>query len=181
MRSGRHIVLADESGYLLQPLARRTWAPRGCTPTHDCWDRRDRASAISALSVSPRRKRLGLYFDLLDHNVLTADFERFVAGLRRRFPHGIILVLDRWSVHRAAARNLREQFGRWLHVEWLPPYAPELNPVEPVWSHSKYADLANLLPDDIDALAGGVIDSLADIATTPRLLRSFFQHAGLGL
>lgn len=175
------MVPVDESGFMLQPVARRTWAPRGCTPVHDCWDRRDRASAIAALSVSPRRKRIGLYFDLLAHNIRTADFERFVAGLRRRFPRGIILVLDRWSVHRAAVRPLRARFGRWLQVEWLPPYAPELNPVEQVWSHSKYADLANFLPNDLDALAGGVIDSLADIATTPALLRSFFRHSGLTL
>lgn len=171
----------DESGFMLQPVARRTWAPRGQTPVQDCWDRRDRASAISALSVSPRRKRLGLSFDLLDHNIRTADVVRFVAALRRRFPHGIILVLDRWSVHRATARSLHERYGGRLQVEWLPPYAPELNPVEQVWSHSKYADLANFLPENLDTLARGVIDSLADIATTPALLRSFFRHAGLEL
>lgn len=146
-----------------------------------CWDRRDRASALSALSLSPQRRRIGLVFDLLDHNVRSADFERIVAALRRRFPRGIILVLDRWSVHRAAVRRLRERFGRWLWVEWLPAYAPELNPFEQVWSHSKHADLANFLPQDLDALAHGVIDFLADIATTPALLRSFCRHAGFTL
>lgn len=164
---------------MLQPLARRTWAPRGQTPVHDCWDRRDRLSVISALTRSPRRRRMALYFDLCDHNIRTADVERFIAELRSRLARGIVLVLDRWSVHRSAARRMRTRYPRWLRVEWLPAYAPDLNPVEQVWSRSKHADLANFLPDDLDALAHGVIDSLADLAATPKLLRSFFQHAGL--
>ena len=32
-------------------------------------------------------------------------------------------------------------------VEWLPAYAPDLNPVEPAWSHTKYGDLANYVPE----------------------------------
>ena len=164
---------------MLQPVVRRTWAPRGQTPLQDCWDRRDRASVVSALCLSPHRRRVELCFDLFDHNLRTADFESFITGLLRNRPRGFVLVLDRWSVHRAAVGRLRPRFPRRLQVEWLPPYAPELNPVEQVWSHSKYADLANFLPADLDALAHGVIDSLSDIATTPALLHSFFRHAGL--
>lgn len=160
-------------------MARRTWAPRGQTPVHDCWDRRDRASAVSALCVSPRGRRIELCFDLFDHNIRTPEFESFITALRGARPRGFILVLDRWSVHRAAVSRLQRRFPRRLGIEWLPPYAPELNPVEQVWSHSKYSDLANFLPADLDALAHGVIDSLCDIATTQTLLRSFFRHARL--
>jgi transposase len=37
----------------------------------------------------------------------------------------------------------------WLQVEWLPPYAPELNPVEYLWSHLNATYLANFAPDDL--------------------------------
>ena len=40
-----------------------------------------------------------------------------------------------------------------MHVEWLPGYAPELNPSEQIWNHDKYTDLANFVPDDIQHLA----------------------------
>ena len=166
---------------MLQPVVRRTWAPEGQTPIHYSWDRRDRLSVISAITVSPERRRLGLYFDIHDHNIDTDTFESFVRWLRHQVRRGIILVVDRWSVHRSGVRRLLDRFGPKVQVEWLPPYAPELNPVEQVWSHTKYADLANYIPDDAGALADEVIASLDQISTDQQLLRSFFHHAGLRL
>jgi transposase len=164
---------------MLTPVVRRTWAPRGCTPSLRCWDRRDRVSAISALSLSPTRRRVGLYFDLCPRNIRTADVAAFLRRLQRHLPRGFLVVWDRWSVHRAAARHLRRRGGRRVAFEELPAYAPELNPVEQVWSHSKYADLANFIPDHVDHLAAAVIDSLATTATTPDRLRAFIRHCGL--
>jgi transposase len=89
--------------------------------------------------------------------------------------------MDRWSVHRAAARRLVETGSRWLAVEWLPAYAPELNPTEQVWNHTKYGDLANYLPADIDALCREVERSIGAKKSSHALLRSFFNHADLSL
>ena len=50
---------------MLTPTVRRTLAPRGQTPLQNAWDRHDRISVISALTISPVRRRLGLYFQLL--------------------------------------------------------------------------------------------------------------------
>ena len=61
----------DESGFMLRPCVVRTWAPRGQTPRLKSWERRERLSVISAITVSPVRKRLGLYFEILRKNVLT--------------------------------------------------------------------------------------------------------------
>jgi transposase len=166
---------------MLQPVVRRTWAPRGQTPVHYSWDRRERLSVISAITVSPTHRRLGLYFDLHDHNINTDAFEVFVRWLRRQVRRGIVLVADRWSVHRSGVRRLQSRFGSKVQVEWLPAYAPELNPVEQVWSHTKYADLANYIPDDVDALAEAVIRSIEKTGGKPTLLRSFFNHARLEL
>jgi transposase len=166
---------------MLQPTVRRTWAPKGQTPIHKSWDRRDRLSAISAVTVSPTRRRLGLYFDILDHNVNADDFEAFVAHVYRRLSRSIILVMDRDSVHRAAAKRLRERFGRRITVEWLPPYAPELNPDEQVWNRSKDTDLANFIPDDVDEPGHAMVASFRRTRGQQTLLRSFFEHAGLPL
>jgi transposase len=171
--------LLDESGFMLQPVVRRTWAPRGETPVLACWDRHDRLSAISALTVSPQRRRLGLYFDVVDHNIVTDDFVEFVAHLLARLSRPIILVLDRWSVHKAGVRKLQARFGGRVHVEWLPPYAPELNPTEQVWNHTKYADLANFIPDNVLELGQAVAGSLRTKRQNQSLLRSFFNHAKL--
>lgn len=164
---------------MLQPLVRRTWAPCGETPVVACWDRRDRLSVISALTLSPTRRRLGLYFDIFDHNIVADDFEEFIARTLQRIGHPITLVLDRWQVHKAAARRLQKRFGRRVQIEWLPAYAPELNPVEQVWSHTKHSDLANYVPDNVLQLGRSVAGSLRKKRSNQHLLKSFFKHAKL--
>lgn len=166
---------------MLQPVVRRTWAPRGQTPIQHSWDRRDRLSVISAITVSPRRRRLGLYFDIADHNIVTDDFEMFVAAVLRHLRRPIILVMDRWQVHRGGAQRLRRRFPKQVQIEWLPAYAPELNPVEQVWNRTKYTDLANYIPDDIVALGQAVAASIRHTRSQTPLLRSFFRHCKLGL
>ena len=52
----------DESGLLMAPLVRRTWAPRGQPPDLDQGGGpRQKVSVAAALGLSPRRDRLGLY------------------------------------------------------------------------------------------------------------------------
>ena len=61
-RQGAHIALIDESGLLMAPLARRTWAPRGQTPELvQKSGTREKVSIAAAVWLSPRRDRLGLY------------------------------------------------------------------------------------------------------------------------
>ena len=164
---------------MLQPTVRRTWAPKGQTPIHYSWDRRDRLSVISALSMSARRHQLGLYFAIQDRNICAADFEDFVADLLVHFPQGVILVIDRWMVHRSGVRRLQARFGQRVAVEWLPAYAPELNPVEQIWNYSKCSQLANFIPKDIKHLADMLDVSLNYQAVQQNLLRSFFHGAKL--
>ena len=166
---------------MLQPVVRRTWAPRGQTPVQYSWDRRDRLSAISAITVSPKRRRLGLYFDICDHNIVTDDFETFVETVLRRLRRPIILVMDRWQVHRAGALRLLQRFPKRVKIEWLPAYAPDLNPVEQIWNRTKYTDLANYIPNDILSLGREVAHSIRQTRSQHTLLRSFFRHCGLGL
>ena len=52
----------DQSGFMLQPTRRRTWALSGHTPIHKVWDRHDRLSVQAAVTLPPRRQRLGVYF-----------------------------------------------------------------------------------------------------------------------
>lgn len=164
---------------MLQPTVRRTWAPEGHTPVHHSWDRRDRLSAISAVTVSPKRRRLGLYFEILDRNVRTDAFESFIADVRSQLQRPIIVVMDRLAAHRSAAGRLRARFGKRIDIEWLPAYAPELNPDEQVWRHSKYVDLANFIPEDVHHLHEAMVESFEGIRNSQTLLRSFFEHAKL--
>jgi transposase len=166
---------------MLQPVRRRTWAPRGQTPMEKSWDRRDRLSVAAAITVSPRRRRMGIYFRIHSHNIRFGEAIQLITLVRQHLRRKFILVLDRFNVHRKAVRLLREKHPQWFDVEWLPAYAPELNPVEQVWNHSKYSDLANFIPDDVDHLHRQLYGSIRDQRGKPGLLRSFFRHAKLAL
>jgi transposase len=175
------IVLLDETGFVLQPLNRRTWAPTGSRPQQVVSQRHDRLSVIGSLTVSPRRRRVRLAFRIHDHNVRTPDVMRYLYALHRQHGSPLVVVLDRWSVHRAAIKRLRARGANWLSVEWLPAYAPDLNPVEALWSHAKYTALANFVPDDVDHLHDAAIEAVGDPHFNQHLLRSFFQTAKLKL
>jgi transposase len=106
----------------------------------------------------------------------------FLRALRRSIRIKLVLILDRWGVHRSKVlRNYLDRHAATIHVEWLPPYAPDLNPTEQVWNHAKYTDLANFIPRDCDDLSAHVDESIAGQRTQTELLRSFFHLAGLNL
>jgi hypothetical protein len=165
---------------MLQPTCRRSWAQRGCTPTLRCWERHDRLSVIGAVELSPARGRIHMDWHLQKCNLHAKQVVSFVCGQVSRYGR-ILLVLDRWSVHRSAARQLQALLGRRLQVEWLPAYAPEINPAEQLWNHAKYTDLANFVPDDINHLARRAGLSLYHQSRRATLLRSFFKTAKLRL
>jgi hypothetical protein len=105
---------------MLQPTVRRTWAPQGKTPIHYSWDRPDRLSVTGALTVSPKRKRLGCYFSLASHNLTGEDLFAFVQQLYGHLKRPLLLVWDRSSGHRKAARLLQAIYGTRMHIAYLP-------------------------------------------------------------
>lgn len=145
-----------------------------------CW-RHDRLSVIGSLSLSPRRRRIGLTFQVHDENIRAVHVIAYLRELHRALRRPLIVIMDRLNVHRTAVRQLREAGARWLKVEWLPAYAPDLNPVEAVWCHAKCSRLANYVPNDVDQLRDAVIDSVGDLHWNDHLKQSFFQTAELTL
>jgi transposase len=177
-----HLVFLDESGYMLTPTVRRTWAPCGRTPILGGWDRRDRVSAISCLTLSPKAWRLNLYFRLLAHNVHGEDVVAFLKELKAALGGPLTVLWDRSRVHsrcQAAQEYLRAHPE--VVAEDLPAYAPELNPDELVWTWTKYGRLANLAANDGDQLAEQVIDELVYLKEHPELLASFVEKTDLPL
>lgn len=177
---GRTVVFIDETGYMLSPTVRRTWAPRGQTPVLTAWARHDRLSVIAALCVRPDGSCIRLYFRVRRGNFDGPAVVGFLKHLCRVVRTPMLLVWDRASIHRGEAVKefLRTHPGR-IHIEPLPGYAPDLNPVEHVWGQSKGWDLANFCPTDIDQLQRGAVGSLTGHRQRPSLLMSYFHQAGL--
>src|SRR5436309_358677 len=103
------------------------------------------------------------------------------AGRSRSLPGGpLVLVWDGLNTH--PSRAMRELIAArdWLTVFRLPPYAPELNPVEPVWSVLKRS-LANLVKQDIGQLTALVKTRLRRMQYQPGLLEGFLAKPRLDL
>lgn len=167
---------------MLTPTVRRTWAPRGSKPDLDCWDRRDRLSAISCLTVSPKANRLNLYFRLLPYNVDAKEIVSFLRELKNSIGGPLTVIWDRGRVHRKSllVRAFLAEHPE-IVAEDLPAYAPELNPDELVWGWSKYGRLANLAAENTDQLAELVIDELLYLKDNKHLLASFIDKTELPL
>ena len=174
-----YLVFLDESGFFLTPTVRRTLAPRGKAPALSAWDRRDRWSAISCVTVSPVAGRPGLYFDLLDRNARGEDVVAFLADLHRRLGP-LTVVWDRNQIHsksRAVKAWLAGHPG--VAAEDFPGYVPDLNPDEGVWGWTKYGRLANLAASDKGELWDRVVEELITVKHRPDLLSGFIRQTEL--
>jgi transposase len=180
-RRGSPIIFLDESGFMLQPVRRRTWAPSGQTPVLRAWDRHDRLSVAALIGVSPIRRRLSLYFHLATENIDTEQLIWLLRLLHRHYRRHVIIVWDGLSAHRSAAAYFEQRHPHWFTFETLPAYSPELNPVEQCWNHAKYTDLANFIPDDIDDLHDAIDASITQQSKNHNLLQSFFAYSKLTL
>ena len=176
-----HLVLIDEIGMMMAPLVRRSLAPAGQTPVlKQKASHRDRVSLAAALSISPVRQRLGLRFRTFEreyiNNERAADFLRaLLHDLRGR----VMVVWDRGNMHRGdPIRELLARYPR-LELHWLPPYAPELNPVEHLWNHLKYARFPNYAPPDTKVLNRRVRRRLHFIRRKTEQLKSFLKASKL--
>jgi transposase len=160
---------------------RRTWAPRGRTPVLTGFGRhRDKVSTIAALSVAPNRRRLGLSWRTdPEHYIDAAAVVAFLRDLLRRLRGRVIVIWDGGSNHKGPAiRELLRKFPR-LHLERLPGYAPELNPVEMVWSYLKHSRLSNFVPRHVRHLDRVVVDHLTGLRGDTALIRSLWAGSKL--
>jgi transposase len=177
-----HLVFLDESGFMLTPTVRRTWAPQGQTPLLSCWDRRDRLSAISCITVSPERARFNFYFTLLpdNTNAKAPDIVAFLRSLKHQLGGPFTVIWDGSKIH-ARSKLVKRYLAKHSEIceETLPGYAPELNPDEGVWGWTKYGRLANLAARDTVELRQRLHQEFKTLKTNRRLLGSFVHEANL--
>jgi hypothetical protein len=106
-----------------------------------------------ALCVSPDRDRVHLYFRLhCNANINARRTVDFLTHLDRQIGAPLILIWDRLQAHRARLVKEFPDGHRHIRSVFLPPYAPELNPIEYLWGYLKMNPLANDPTIDADDL-----------------------------
>jgi len=112
-------------------------------------------------------------------NITAARVLRFLRNLMRQLQKPLFIIWDRSQTHRAkCVARLLKRSDR-IHPFFFPAYAPELNPVEMLWSYLKSNPLANLGAADANDLARTTRYHATRLRGRKSLLRSFLRATPL--
>jgi transposase len=179
-KRGAKLAFLDESGFSLKPSVRRTWAPRGQTPILAHRFNWKRLNAIGTLVCDPDGSQPDLLLHLQPKSIKEDAVIAYVEALHEQVPGLLDIVLDHLRAHCGQKfADYQDQNRDWLHVEWFPRYAPELNPIEYFWSACRGKPLANLSPDRLDQLQRAVERAHRKTRADPPLLKGFLVASKL--
>ncbi len=141
---------------------------------------RKKVSVIGAVSVSPRAHRPGFYFaTAADGYFGPEEVVAFLRHLLRHLRGQVVVVWDGGSNHKGPVIRAFLKRNARLTLVRLPAYAPDLNPVEVVWSWLKWGRLANFVPDDLRELDDWAVEYLVQLKFDPKLLRALWDRSDL--
>jgi transposase len=162
----------------LLPGKARTYAPRAHPAIIKVPASRERLSVIAAMTTNGNLYRSIYYESIGGYRVAL-----FLRHLVRNLSSRLLVIWDGSPIHRAdpVANFLASKEGRHVWVERLPPYAPDLNPAEGIWSYLKTVELKNVSSLNLDILHEELVLAMARLRTKPKLIQSFFGQADLDI
>ena len=130
-----------------RPTRVRTWAPKGQTPIiqfHFNWKH---VSVIAGLT------RMNCLFRFHDGAIRSPQIVEFLKALRRHLRRKLLIIWDGLQAHRSRlVREYLDSIDGAIQIAFLPPYAPDCNPVEYLWAWLKRHALANFCPATLHEL-----------------------------
>jgi transposase len=184
---GAWIVFEDEAGVSMTPHRARTWGRRGSPPVVRVRGASRGRISIAAMACYKPGERSRLIFRPRVHgrgpgerkSFAWTDYRDLAVRAHIQLGGPIVLIWDNLNVHRAT--KLREYAAGqdWLTIVQLPSYAPDLNPVEGIWSLLRRAATANVAFTDRDHLIRTVRRGLRKIQHRPHLIDGCLTGTGL--
>lgn len=155
----------DESGISERPTRVRTWAPKGQTPIiqfHFNWNH---VSVIAGLT------RTNCLFRLHEGSIKKEEIVEFLKALKAHLRQPLPVIWDGLKAHlsRLVSEYLDSLDGH-IQIAFLPPYAPDMNPVEYLWAWLKRHALANYCPNDLGELRASARNKLKTLKSGLRSL-----------
>jgi transposase len=167
------IIFIDETGFSFQLGTGTTWAPKGRTPELRRVSKRRQVSTAIGLTTSGR-----ICKKHFDHAIHGKDAVVHLEHLCREVHGAKILIWDRLQAHRSGVVKAFLAQHPEIDVEWLPSYAPELNPEEGCHGNVKQG-MRNATPETEAEIPKQADRGFARLRRRPDLLLNFFRHAGL--
>jgi transposase len=166
-------VFVDESGFRLLPMLVCTWALRGQTPVLTAPLSYDHLSVMGGITLDGR-----LFTWQLDHACHGDDCVYFLRHLLRHMEGKVLVIWDGLPAHRSQVVKdfLRDEAADRLWLVALPPYAPDLNPIEAIWNYLKRFELANLCSRSLDELRLHLRRAIERLRHHKNVILSCFCH-----
>lgn len=157
------VMFMDEARFGQQGTLTNTWAEKGSRPTAIRQTRYEWVYLYAA--VDPVA---GTSSGLLARHVNIQTMEMFLQILSREVDENdhVVLVMDQAGWHTSPKLTVPEN----ITLLFLPPYSPELNPIERLWAYMKSHYLSNRIYDDYDHLLDAGTEAYQTL--TPERLRS---------
>ena len=122
------------------------------------------------------------YFRLFPGTIKGPQIVEFLKALRAQIKRKLLIVWDGLGVHKSKlVREYVESLHGAIHIEFLPAYAPELNPTEYIWGHLKEHEMGNLCVKSFAELAPFARNRLRSMQRRSNLIGAFWQQAELAL
>lgn len=165
------IFFLDEAGFQSDPPLGKTYGLKGHTPVVQTSGQRQSINVISAVNA-----RGEFWAATYDAKLNAETFVLFLKDFMKGQAGKVFLVIDGHPSHKAkiVEKYVDSLQGR-LELHRLPPYAPDLNPDEFVWSHMKNNGVSKKPLKQNESLRDRVEADLLNIHSNPELVRSFFK------
>lgn len=158
---------------------KRTWAPRGQTPTiRTSLEHNEHVNLMGALSLTPARRKLKLQVHAHRQSIAGEQVVAFLTDLLHKVRGPLVLVWDKHPIHRRRTVKTFLVHQPRLHVYEFPTSAPELNPVEFIWTQVKEYT-ASTAPHDGTELRRNVSAGIARTRRSQRRLWACLLAADL--
>ena len=120
------------------------------------------------------------YFRLFPGSIRSPQVVEFLKHLLRHISGRVLVIWDGLRSHRSRmVREFVSSTNDRLTIEFLPAYAPELNPVEYLWGYWKQHELPNFCPKNFFELSHHARKALCRMRRRPTLVAAFWKQAEL--
>jgi len=171
-KEGAVIYFQDESGIRSDFHSGTTWALRGQTPIIKATGARFGLNMMGA--ITPRGE---MHFMIVQGTVKSEQICEFLKRLMHGHNNKIFLIWDGHPTHKSSSvKECIASFNGRLEIFLLPPYSPDLNPIEQLWNHTKGNGVGRCVINGPDQLKTSVINKLRSLQKLPKKIASFFRH-----
>ena len=155
----------DEARFGQQGTIARVWAAKGTRPRAVKQTRYDWVYVLGA-ACPQTGKTAGLISPYLNTDIVNVFFDQLVKEIDDDVH--VVMIWDQAGFHTSTKLNVPDN----VTLIPLPPYSPELNPVENLWHYLRSHHWSNRTHDDYDALCNSACDAWQATCLDPDIIKS---------